>query len=210
MICNRHILIPILILMSIFSVQCTKEISDFPEYMKYLSDVENGLVKKKEIAGISLQVKYLPVDYQVYVDAYKTNKNITNEQVQELREDYKNSTTFMLTLGPEKGQGFDITRVNLETYEEYAARLDEMNFNMKDFVHLKVGEEIIKPDLAQMESLYGLEKKRDILFVFNTQKLKPNEDIQFVYKDKLFNTGINIFRFQNKDLAALPSFIFKK
>src|SRR5690606_22139378 len=100
---------------------------DFNTYMEYLADKDNGLVKEKSIGGIQLKVKYLPNDYLVYNDI-KQNKQITKGLVNSVKLTYANSITFMMVLGPDKNESFDITRVGIANYEEFAQRIEEMNF----------------------------------------------------------------------------------
>jgi len=118
----------------------------------------------------------------------------------------------MMVIGPDKDESFDITRVGVSDYQEFAQRLEEMNFNMKQYIQLKVADKIYWPELAQMESTYGLEQSRKMLFVFKAVDESGNriltEDAQFVYTDELFNTGINKFKFKIADVEALPEFKF--
>lgn len=187
---------------------CNQSIDDINAYMKYLSDEDNGLVKEKSVGGIQMKVKYLPKDYLAYNDL-KTNKNITSTLIDSVKETYANSITFMMIMGPDKHESFDITRVGVNDYQEFAQRLEEMNFNMKQYVQLKVGDKTFAPELAQMESTYGLEQSRKIVFVFNAideegNKILTGDDAQFVYTDELFNTGINKFKFNVDAIEALP------
>ena len=41
----------------LFLGSCTKPIDNFSDYMKYLADKENGLVKEKAANGVSIKVK---------------------------------------------------------------------------------------------------------------------------------------------------------
>ena len=190
---------------------CNQPIDDFSTYMKYLSDTDYGLVKEKSVGGLQLKVKYLPNDYLVYNDL-KNSKVITKELIDSMKTSYANSITFMMVLGPDKNESFDITRVGISDYEEFAQRLEEMNFNMAQYVNLKINNKEYVPELMQMESTYGLEQNRKILFVFKAVDKEGNkiltDDAQFVYSDELFNTGINKFKFNINDINSLPEFKF--
>jgi len=206
----RYIL---LIVVTIAIGGCKKSINNFSDYMKYMSEEENGLVKKKSVGGIQMMVKYLPNDYLVY-NELKNDQILTAGKIDSVRKTYANSITFMMVIGPSKDESFDITRVGVADYEEFAQRLEQMNFSMGQFVNLKIGETTYIPELAQMESTYGLEQNRKILFVFNAVNDAGNkilmDDVQFVYVDELFNIGINKFKFSKEDLTDLPAFKFKK
>ena len=179
--------------------------------MEYLADKNNGLIKEKSVGGIQLKVKYLPNDYLVY-NEIKNNKQLTEDMVDSVRLTYANSLTFMMVLGPDKNESFDITRVGVASYEEFAQRIEEMNFNMTQYVKLQVNNEAYSPELYQMESTYGLEQSRKFLFVFKAKDGKSNRilnsDVQFVYADEMFNTGINKFKFNSSDVNTIPTFNF--
>lgn len=192
---------------------CSNSISDYEEYMRYVSDEDNGLVKHKAIAGIQMSVKYLPVDYSVYRELKELDEKPNEKQKKKLRDSYKNSALFMLTLGPDTNETFDITKVGVSNYGEFAERMEIMNFNMASFIQLEVNKKIYTPQLAQMENTYGLEKKRNILVVFSTPENTENQfmtkqDVKFIFNDGLFNTGVNKFLFQHQDFENLPKFVF--
>lgn len=194
--------------MVLFIASCNSAIDNFPDYMKYLADKENGLVKEKSTNGVSIKVKYLPVDYL----AYKEFKNESGLSIDSIKKTYENSLTFMMTIGPDKEKSFDITKVGVSSYKEFALRIEEMNFWMKDYVTLTAGGIEYSADLAQMESTYGLEKDRKILFVFQNKDEQGNtlltDDLTFTYKDEIFFTGINKFKFNIKDINSIPELTF--
>ena len=178
--------------------------------MKYLSEKENGLVKEKSVNGVNIKVKFLPIDYLVYKEF--RSDTINGLSVDSIKKSYQNSITFMMTLGPDKENNFDITKVGVANYEEFAQRIEELNFWMKENVTLTVGDKVVNTELAQMESTYGLEKDRKIIFVFQNKDEKGQsiltEDITFTYKDEIFYTGINKFKFRIDDINSLPEFKF--
>ena len=159
-----------------------------------------------------MKIKYLPNDYLVY-NELKGNKAITSTMIDNVKASYNNTITFMMIMGPDKEESFDITRVGVVDYQEFAQRLEEMNFSMKQYVNLSINGKEYYPELAQMESTYGLEQNRKILFVFKAIDEEGNKilnnDFQFVYADELFNTGINKFKFKLDDINKMPAFNFK-
>lgn len=205
---SRNYKIAILFVVSLFFWSCNPPIENFSEYMKYLANKENGLVKEKATNGISIKVKYLPIDYLVY----KEFSNDNNLNLEEIKKSYQNSLTFMMTIGPGKEKQFDITKVGIANYKAFALRIEEMNFWMKDYVTIKVGDKIMKAELAQMESTYGLGKDRKIVFVFQNKDEDGNtilvDDVTFIYKDEIFFTGTNNFKFNIDDINSLPEFTF--
>ena len=179
---------------------CSNSMTDFSEYLQYLANEENGVVKEKTISGLKLQVKYLPLEY------------LNHRAKEEGGSNYDHSVCFMFTLGPDSTESFDITKVGVSNYEEFAERMETMNFRMHESLELKVNNKIYKPSIAQMENVYGLKNGRIIMVVYEVKDNKDNnfmrtQDVQFIYKDQLFNTGITKFLFEENDLTDLPKFI---
>lgn len=203
---NKHIYQCFFLLTAL--VSCSNEV-DFGTYMRYISDQDNGLVKEKEISGLLYKAKYLPIDYLVYNDL---NKNTTNDEKpnkENLLKSYKNSLCFMLTMGPDENEEFDVTMLGVKNYDEYAQQMEVLNFSMAEYISLKVGDKVLKPDIVQMENTYGLEKQRNFMISFQikdnaTDKFIKSNDVKLVYNDELFGTGINLFSFKKSDLQKLP------
>ena len=194
------------ILVVIGGSSCNSTIKNYGKYMAYIAEPANGVTKEKATSGLKIRVKYLPVDYLAYSE-FKNSKDIkTEEQKQALKKTYENSLTFMLTFAPDEGKKFDVTRVDVSDYEEFATRIEDMNFNFSNYIKLETEGEEIRPELSQMESTYGLEKKRNIILVFNKNEIKDN--IRIIYKDEIFGTGTHKFLFQQDDLLAVPQFVF--
>lgn len=180
--------------------------------MLYLADKNHGIVKEKAVAGVLMQVKYLPIEYLAYKDF--SDKNLPHKlEKQELLESYKNTLSFMLTLGPDKDEKFDITRVGVSNYEEFAERVEVMNFQMGNFITLEYEGKKITPKLTLMENSYGLANQRVIVVSFEVENNLSNEfmkkrDCKFIFDDGLFFTGQNKFAFKKDEIAQLPEFEF--
>ena len=198
----KHIILFFTLILGIES--CSSSTSDYKEYMQYIAQSENGLTKTKTTMGLKISIKYLPIDYLVYNEIQSTDK--TKKVKEDLYKRYENSLTFMLTFSPEKDKNFDVTKVGISNYEEFSERIETMNFNFSNFITLETEQKKIIPELTQMESVYGLVNKRNILLVFNKKKII--DDIRIIYKDEIFGTGTHKFLFKKKDLLAVPQFVF--
>lgn len=194
------------LLLSVGLSSCGRTIDNYKEYMQYIASLDNGVTKVQTTSGLKISIKYLPIDYLVYNEIINLKDGKTPELIEELKKAYENSLTFRLTFAPDEGKEFDITKVGVTNYEEFAERIEVMNFNFSNYIKLETEGEQIIPELTQMESIYGLENKRDILLVFNKKEIKDN--IKIVYKDEIFGTGTHKFLFQKADLSAVPQFVF--
>lgn len=189
---------------------CTPDKLEYGDYVQYLLDEENGLIQTKSFGGLKISVKYLPVDYQVYNELKAGNENVSKEVVDSLKNTYKNSFSFLMTLAPAEGESFDVTKVGVTNYEEFSQRITDMSFNMGGMIKLISGEEEIYPEIAQAERLYGLRNSVDILLVFNADNTKiNNESVELMYSDEIFNTGISKYKFKLKDINSIPELAIK-
>jgi hypothetical protein len=185
------------------------EINDAKDYFIFLSNPKNGLVKEKSIAGIKYRIKYLPTDYLVY-NASK-NKNYTQITKDSLIKSYSNSLTFIMNIGPAEDEDFDITRLGVSNYKEFAQRIEEMAFDAQEWINISSGGKEYKPAIVRMENINAQDNSRDLIVVFSTVEGGKNlreSDLCLSYNDALFNTGVNKFIFKSEDLLELPGFKF--
>lgn len=193
---------------------CQTDINSYGEYVIYLNNSENGLRQNRSINGLDISIKYLPLDYLVLNELRHEDNNINNNKITELKAAYEHSTTFLMTLGPSKTEEFDVTKIGVSNYQEFTNRILSMTYGLKEQITLELGNVKHKPALAQLEELFGLQNKRNILLVFNLTKSEQNElstnDFSISYKDEIFNTGNSQFLFKSNDLKKLPKVDYSK
>lgn len=181
------------------------------EYMAYLANPDNGLVKEKTVAGIKYKIKYLPEDYQVF-NTLKTSDLQNKHQVDSVRKLYANSVTFLLNIGPAENEEFDITRVGVSNYEEFAERIEQMAFSAQEWISMNVKEKEIRPEIVKLENINAIEKSRNFIVVFSSEKNSDKdlrkEDMCFTYSDEMFDTGVNKFIFKSDDIESIPEVKF--
>lgn len=209
---NKYMHLLLLLSFGMGLLSCRQgSISEPKEYLSYLADPENGLVKEKSVAGMKIKVKYLPEDYLVY-NMVKEVPNLKDSYRDSIAGTYKHSLTFMINIGPDENEEFDVTRVGVENYQEFAERIEEMSFNAQNWISVNVDNREYHPVIARLENINALEKSRNFIVVFNSTKGSSNDlaknDICLSYDDELFNTGMSKFIFKAEDLKKLPAFTF--
>lgn len=206
----RFIVFSAVMLSAFWSCQ-PKSITDAPAYFKYLADKSHGLAKEKTIAGITFKVKYLPADYMAY-NVVKETSGLSQTKKDSIKKTYDNSITFILNIGPAENESFDIMKLGINNYAEFAGRVEQMAFEAQDWMSIRSNGMEVKPVIARLENINSLEKSRTFIVVFNseknTEKDLRNTDMCFTYNDELFNTGTNKFIFKASDIKALPEFKF--
>ncbi|MEK7255783.1 MAG: hypothetical protein AAB316_13620, partial [Bacteroidota bacterium] len=99
---------------------CTHEIKSYQAYLAFLANEKNGLLKKKSVAGLDMQVKYFPDEFLALGEIQKEGLALTESRLDSITQLYQNQLTFLMTLGPEQGTSFDVTTVGVSDYQEFA------------------------------------------------------------------------------------------
>lgn len=198
----------ILILLVLSS--CSPSDLAYKDYLLYLNNPDNGLIKERQANDIVLKLKYLPIDYLVHQDL-KKDGIVETEIRDSLEEVYGNSLTFLLNISPKSGkQGRNDNSVmfkGIDGIESYKNRAIQMNFSMSEFLSLRNKNGEIAPVLCNMENTYDVSTSRSIYVVFSKEMVDrelKKEDWEFVYEDQLFETGIHVFSFDKDDIAQAP------
>lgn len=194
---------------------CQKETVTSPqEYFRWMNDEENGLVRTRYVNGLEVKVKYLPPQYLAYQEL-ENLESYTPYQKDSIMDQYKSNLAFVMSIGSDerKEEGIDIMYKNVRDYREYAERTYNMNFEMEEFITLSADGKEYSPVLSAMENIYGLDSKRNILFVFapngkSDHTFQEAEKLDFIYKDELFDLGTNHFVFKKEAIQSVPEFPF--
>src|ERR1051325_2990526 len=177
---------------------CQKtRVQSFGQYCQWINDPAKGVCKEKFINGIQLKLKYMPPAFQVYREL-KSMEKYSEEEKNNLTRSYANSLTFVLSLGPDEREksAVDIMYKNLSTYKEYAERVNEINFQMEQFLTLEAGRVEYKPVLTSMDGVQGLSNTKSIMIVFspkdaNDKNLLSAKQFTLTYDDDMFGLGTN-------------------
>lgn len=189
-----------------------KELGD---YMQWIHNEDNGLVKSKHINGLIFTVKYLPAEYMAYQELKDSNAHTISKD--SLIKQYRNTLFFLLTVNSDdemkENAGKDVMYLGVKNPKEYQERVMLMNFNMKEFISIQLNDSsTYSPVLTNMENTYGLSNGRSILCVFapykSIQEFNNSNTIDLIWDDEIFQSGRNHFVFDSKDFLSLPRLKF--
>lgn len=189
---------------------CSPATIDSKEAMLgYMSNPENGLKRQRTIGGFEVQFQYLPPAYLAMREA-KNMDRCNSVQFDSLTALYDSSYTFVMTLGPDEdaGETFDIMFVGVDSEAEYNERVQQLNFRIGSYLHLKTPEGEYAPVLSRLENTYGLARHRKLYLVFNTNNPESDlftaSELDLTWNDELFGTGISHYVFNRSEITALP------
>jgi hypothetical protein len=182
------------------------------EYYAWINKAENGLVKERYVNHTHFKVNLLPSDL-LLLRALKTLPSAEQADLDSISRDLQHSTTFVITIGPDQREQEgrrDIVFSGVASYEEYRDKLMRLNFEMEEMILLKVGNEQLKPALTNFENVYGLTDHRKVNLVFVAKNEEQGKqirqgDLELLFDDRIFNTGINRFVFRRADIEEVPN-----
>lgn len=193
---------------------CREKLSSHTAFVKWLDNPSNNLVKEQTVGAIDLKVKYLPAEYLGYEEFIGEEDKVLN--LDSLINDYNQSLTFLFTIGPKDGvENIDVLKAGVANYGEFAYRVHDLNFNLAEYVDLKVGDVYYKPVLTRLEDTYGIANHRNFYVVFAPteqapQAIKESKEFTFRFIDGIFATGINQFHFRKIDITNIPQLAYIK
>lgn len=170
-------------------------------YEAFFRGPEGNLHQVREHRNIRFAAQYLPPDWL----AWKAKMDFQAVSV----ETGDSAAVFILNIGPAAGSRTgDVMTHGVSGMEDYAARMETMNFRLEESIELRVGDRVLKPVFVHLENTYGLTNDRNLHLVFEGAGLglpqEQPEDLDLVFDDPVFGTGINHFRFQREALNQLP------
>jgi hypothetical protein len=191
-----------LMLTFLFSCETIKTEKDF---YKWISKEKNGLVKEKAANGFLLTTKFLPSELLAYRE-YKSDNSLNKDT---LLKNYGTTQTFLLSIRLDtslRSKG-NIMFQGVEGYADYKRRILDFNFGIDEMIYIKYNNKIYKPLVHAFENTFNIVDGKNIYLVFDLKDLKSKgapEEIDFIFEDQHFNTGISHFGFKKADLENLP------
>jgi len=152
----------------------------------------------------------MPVDYLTYNEIKSERSKFNKMMLDSVKSKYQNSRTFLLTIEPiNEKKDMDLLFQGATSFEEYKMRINMLNFNPGEYVKINAKDKSHLPVLSTMENAYNIDVKKNLYLVFaNENNLLNEPELDFEFNDMIFETGINHFVFQKKDIDNIPSFKF--
>ena len=87
-----------------------------------------------------------------------------------------------------------------------------LNFIPEQFVQLTIGDSILVPVLSTLESGGEIGNQRTWYVVFSTLDETEHQftDMDLLFDDQIYNSGLHHFIFNMADISMLPAFEFVK
>ena len=194
------------ILILVLFLACSTTPSTLPsnEYLKWMSEKSNGLVKEKTIGEITVAACYRSPDAMALIRA---GENATAKEWKVARKESGNMQYYFVSYQLNKSNQ-DILKYNLSDESEYFGRSNYLSFGIDKDVYVLCGKDSLPCRLHQFTPHYGLSPKAEIVFAFDEPDSLHKYDHTLVIEDQLFSLGILRFQFDAQDLKKIPSIHF--
>jgi hypothetical protein len=197
-------MIRLVFVLCLFYVGCSPSELTVEDLNAFLRDEENGLHKTAEMNGTQVAVTYKPTDLWVSQELDE-GEVLTSSRLDSLRKKYENYYYFIVSLSRNNKEALHQTG----DMGEYSELLQTMSFRMSDYVTLTTtSRDTIPVADFMLNRTYGMSSATEILFVFNREKSKGQEWVQFNLNEFGLNVGNQRFRFATKDLEHTPKLKF--
>lgn len=180
-----------------------------PEYLtaeelnKFILDSENGLVQKTELNGYAVEVMYRPTDLLVQQEI---GDDVVNEtQLKALKNKYNSYYYFIVNLSKNNKEALQVDGA----FGQYSELVETLSFRMNAYVNMTTSKQDTIPTADFiLNRTYGLSNATSLLFVFNKEKAKDADWVQFNLNEFGLGIGNQRFRFKTKDLEDVPNIDF--
>lgn len=168
------------------------------EYMQWMRDEKNGLLKKKEIGDYIFEVQYKSPE--MILLTLKGNK-MDEAKVNELNQ----MQYFDLKIKHKGGQDFIKTGSSDQT--EYYNRLNYFSFGFQNDIKMQEKEAIYSCALFHFERSYGLSASRIFALGFEMPIKEKQDDKTLTIDAHELGVGLVKIKFKKEDIDNIPSLI---
>jgi hypothetical protein len=170
------------------------------DYVAWVREPENGLVKEKEVGEMKFAMLFKPVDYMICQEERKNE--IQALAYQEKLADLGDLEYYDLKIELKNGQE-ELLKHNLASPQQYTKRVEYYSFEMQKDIVLMNGSDSIPCAMLHFERAYDISPYATFLLAFPKQK-STNENRTIIFRDRVFEKGTLKFQFNKKDLNLIP------
>ncbi|MDB5256583.1 MAG: hypothetical protein JWM14_1278 [Chitinophagaceae bacterium] len=179
------------------------------DYIHWVENPEHGLVCSNTIDNYTYTAFYKPLDYVVLKDLDSASANTMNFKKQ--LGEYSGLQYYTLTIERSDDGTEELLRYDLNSTEDYFARIEYYSFKVQHDVILLEGEDTLTCRMSHFERAYGLQSKAKIILGFEKRKgdvskiaETTNSDKTLVFYDRIFGAGIVKLRIDKSILNSIP------
>ena len=168
------------------------------ELTSYVFDKENGLKKRWQSNGMSIEVVYKPQSLLICQDIHS---NTSEDDIKKLKDNYNDKLYFSLSISKNDrdiesyfpGDESLINKLNSGLYESInVIGSSGARYNLVDYIYTR---------------LYSTYSGSSFMLIFNREELLREYSFRIVINDKYLNIDAAEFSFYTKNLLEVPKLI---
>jgi hypothetical protein len=186
---------------------CCKQSVSPTEYVKYVTDVKNGIVRTVVVDGMEYKGQYRTHEHIVLMESQGFRKKVN---IQKRRKELEGTVWFNLSLSC-TDKPISILRLGIKSQEEYDERLSYyLNRAMED-VRLIYGKDTLSPASYLFENNYNLTPQETMVLGFDlpNKTSYPVKDMRLSYYDRIFDNGLVNMTFFFNSIENIPNLNFE-
>ena len=174
---------------------CQPSINTVDQFQAYINTPANGLIKTRIVGGLEFSLKYIPETYLKSVGDLQSERD---------------GVRFLFKIAPSQqtGEAFDVLTQTVSSSRAFKEKNLLFNFGLQNYLTLRIDDQELKPVLVEPENTYELKKHRLINVVFPKENINQDwngaDQIDIVFRDVLYDTGIHHFVFDLTKIKNIP------
>ncbi len=189
----------------LITISCGKRALTPVQYLRYIDDKSNGLIKEKQIGPYTVTCEFKPAGYIVLKEKFKQINDNELKDIGDELSDASEMNHFYMRFTAE-GEN-DILKSHLQSQAEYYERLNYFsNFIQKD-LYLISGSDTIDCAYTYFERNFGLSNRNTLLLGFKKGNYNGGVgggDFTLIYDDQVLGLGPVQFKFGLGDISNIP------
>lgn len=173
-------------------------------YVEWVRNPVNGLVKTKIIDDLEYKVQYKPVSYIISLE--EGTDAMTDSLLGLKSEELEGNYYFDLTISLKDAQR-ELLKAGIESAADYDRRVDYLAFKMQNDIQLVDGKDTLPCVMYHFERAFDVSPACSILLGFEKRPVNLGESKTLLVYDRIFNKGLLKFTFKHNRLQTLPKLI---
>lgn len=172
------------------------------DYIAWTNNSENGLLKKKSISPLEVELLYKPLPYIIANEQRSNNIDevIYNQRLREL----EGMQYYTLKLGI-TGEKLNVTNYEVGDNAQQQERLNYLSFAMQKDITLIDGSDTLNCALYHFERSYDISPYRIFVLAFEQKEENKEKDKTLILDLAYFKTGPIKLTFKSTDLVSIPN-----
>jgi hypothetical protein len=192
-------------IVSLMMMSCNNSSLSPSEYVKYVADEANGLVKTKNIGEVNIKVQYKPISYLI-ANEMRTN-DISKADFDERKKELESMQYYNLTL--DIADARNILNYNVSSQSHQQERIHYLSFGIQQDIRLMENGKELPCILYHFERTYDISKERTFLIAFNQDESTKDATKTFILDSAVLGIGTIKIQFDGKNIQELPKMKLK-